>query len=163
MLRHRGKVDHQAVTDLAATDDPARTQLRMVWGVVPAWRAAWLVVPISFAMAKPCSPRRWQASFMDDAEDLFQTQQRIGQPLGAIAALVAGRDYSLARQYAAGLRHDDLAELVVYLSRMYAGGLLQSFEGQGMSQEEARKMATEHFRREAAMFTLPREDDPPEA
>jgi hypothetical protein len=101
---------------------------------------------------------------VDDADDLFQTLQRIGQPLGAIAALVASRDYDLAKEYAASLSHDDLVEMVVLLSRIQAGGLLQAFEGEGISQEEARKMATDHFRGQAAMWTLPKPDgeEPPE-
>ena len=101
---------------------------------------------------------------MDDADDLFQTQQKIGQPLSAIAALVSSGDYSLARQHAASLSHDDLVELVVLLARMYAGGMLQAFESRGASQENARKMAMDNFRAQAAMWSLPKPSsgDPPE-
>jgi hypothetical protein len=88
-----------------------------------------------------------------DPDDLFETQQRIGQPLAAIGALVASGEYALAKQHADGLSHEDLVLLVVFLARMYAGGLLTTFENQGHTQAEAREMATAAFRAQAAMWS----------
>jgi hypothetical protein len=95
-----------------------------------------------------------------DSDDLNETQRRIGQPLAAIGALVASREYALAKQHAAGLSHEDLVELVVYLARIQAGGMLTAFENQGMSQEQAREQAIRAFQGQAAMWSMfPKPDD----
>jgi hypothetical protein len=99
-----------------------------------------------------------------DDEDLASLLNRLAQPLGAICALAARREYELAKQYARELPHEQLVELAVLLPRLQVGGLLTLFEGQGHSQEEAREMAADAFRRQALMGSLlyPPGGEPPE-
>lgn len=97
------------------------------------------------------------------AEDDFETMQKVSGPIGAIGALAVRREYELARQCARDLSHEELAEVAVFLARMYAGGLLTAFENAGLPQEQAREMAAQQFQMQALAPNImrPPGDGPP--
>lgn len=90
-----------------------------------------------------------------DEKELWEILKKIGQPRDAMAAHIVSGDEDLTRKVAEGLTRENLIDLVLLLERRYAFSSVESLrQSGGMDDEDAKRLAAEHFRMGAALGSL---------
>jgi len=89
-----------------------------------------------------------------DDKGFWETEKKIGQLRDAMAAHIVSGEEGLARELAESLTREELITLVLFLERLYAFGLVESFQRSGMEAEDAKRRVAEQFRMGAAFRSL---------